>query len=160
MARSAQRKAILAGRAWALMFDYLIATSPDRERALERRGLTPNDARALWALDAREARRIGSLAEAWGCDPANATFIIDRLEAAGLARRTDSDRDRRVKLVALTAKGSALKRALLREYRKPPPELGRLAPSDLALIIAVFERLNREVGQNLRTNSGSRSSTP
>jgi DNA-binding MarR family transcriptional regulator len=160
MARAASSKGILAERAWALMFDYLMATSPDRARMLVRRGLTPNDARALWSLEPHEGRPIGSLAREWSCDPANATFIIDRLEATGLARRSASERDRRVKLVVLTAKGSALKRSLLREYRKPPPELGRLARADLARVIAIFERLNRDASQNLRTNSGSRSSTP
>jgi len=29
-----------------------------------------------------------------GCDPANATSIVDRLEAAGLARRRESARPR------------------------------------------------------------------
>jgi DNA-binding MarR family transcriptional regulator len=123
------------------MLDYLLATSPARERALQRRRLTPNDARALWSLDLRDGRPIGSLAQAWACDPANATFIIDRLEAAGLARRRESPGDRRVKLVTLTPKGSATKRALLREYRQPPAELARLEPADLARLVEILEKL-------------------
>jgi DNA-binding MarR family transcriptional regulator len=143
MARARQSKETLAARAWALMFDYLMTTSPERARTLDRRGLTPNDARALWSLEPHEGRPIGSLAREWGCDPANATFIIDRLEASGLARRSESERDRRVKLVALTAKGIAIKQALMREYRKPPAELGRLARADLAALIAILEKLRR-----------------
>jgi DNA-binding MarR family transcriptional regulator len=27
------------------------------------------------------------LAQEWGCDPSNATWLVDRLEALGLARR-------------------------------------------------------------------------
>ncbi len=123
------------------MFDYFLASSPARARALERRRLTPNDARALWSLDAAAGRPIGSLADEWACDPANATFIIDRLESAGLARRRDSPEDRRIKLVTLTARGAAIKRALLREYRKPPPELARLPAADLACLLALFTRL-------------------
>jgi DNA-binding MarR family transcriptional regulator len=145
MARTASSKEILARRAWALMFDYLMATSPDRARLLERRGLTPNDARALWSLDPGDGpgdgRPIGSLAREWGCDPANATFIIGRLETAGLAQRSEGAHDRRVKLVALTRKGAAIKQALLRAYRKPPPELDRLAHTELAELIAIFEKL-------------------
>jgi len=141
MARTASSKAILARRAWALMFDYLMATSPDRARMLEQRGLTPNDARALWSLDAGDGRPIGSLAREWGCDPANATFIVGRLETAGLAQRSEGAHDRRVKLVALTRKGAAIKQALLRAYRKPPPELARLGHTELAELIAIFEKL-------------------
>ena len=141
MARTASSKDLLARRAWALMFDYLMATSPDRARVLERRGLTPNDARALWSLEPGDGRPIGSLAREWGCDPANATFIIGRLETAGLAQRSEAAHDRRVKLVALTRKGAAIKQALLRAYRKPPPELGRLAHTELAELIAIFEKL-------------------
>jgi DNA-binding MarR family transcriptional regulator len=143
MPRAANSKENLAGRAWALMFDYLMTTSPDRARMLVRRGLTPNDARALWSLDPHEGRPIGSLAREWSCDPANATFIIDRLEASGLARRSESELDRRVKLVALTARGIAIKQALMREYRKPPAELGRLARAELAALIAILEKLVR-----------------
>jgi DNA-binding MarR family transcriptional regulator len=141
MARTGTSKATLARRAWALMFDYLMATSPDRARMLERRGLTPNDARALWSLEPGDGRPIGSLAREWGCDPANATFIIGRLETAGLARRSEGAHDRRVKLVALTRNGAAIKQALLRAYRKPPPGVGRLARTELAELIAIFEKL-------------------
>lgn len=123
------------------MFDYLMTTSPARTRALDRRGLTSNDARALWSLDAARGTPIGALARAWTCDPANATFIIKRLEAAGLARRRDGERDRRVKLVQLTPRGAATKRALLREYRTPPPDLRRLPHDDLAALVAILGKL-------------------
>lgn len=123
------------------MFDYLMASSPARARALERRGLTPNDARGLWSLDPTAGRPIGSLAQDWACDPANATFIIGRLEAAGLVQRQASPSDRRVKLVTLTAKGAATRRALLRAYRTPPPELRRMSPAELEQLVALFTRL-------------------
>jgi len=147
MARSS--KEILARRAWRIMFDYLMVTSPARARSLERRRLTPNDARALWSLGSRgrsgdrpsKGRPIGALAREWGCDPANATFIIDRLEAAGLASRRDSATDRRVTLVSLTPKGAATKRALLREYQRPPAELRGLPQADLEILIEVLGKL-------------------
>jgi DNA-binding MarR family transcriptional regulator len=134
-------RANLARRAWQLMFDYLMSTRPARDRSLERRGLTPNDARALWSLDARDGRPIGSLSREWGCDPANATFIIGRLERAGLARRRGSDRDRRIKLVTLTPKGTATKRDLLREYHAPPAALRSLTQPELATLIDLMTKL-------------------
>lgn len=122
------------------MFDYLMATAPGRQRGLARRGLTANDARALWSLDAREGRPIGALAREWSCDPANATFIIHRLSDAGLVQRQAGD-DRRVKLVTLTAKGAATKRALLREYRTPPPGFTALSARDCEALIAILGKL-------------------
>jgi DNA-binding MarR family transcriptional regulator len=124
------------------MLDYLMATSPDRARSLERRGLTPNDARALWSLDGERVRPIGSLAKDWGCDPANATFIINRLERAGLAERRRSDSDGRVKLVALTPKGAATMQALLDEYRTPPRDLIGLPRADLEALVRILTKLS------------------
>ena len=51
-------KAALAREVWVLMFDSLMRTSPQRSKSLGRRGLTPNDARALSALDPRVGRTM------------------------------------------------------------------------------------------------------
>ena len=42
--------------AWRSMFDFFIGTAPTRTHSLGKRGLTPNDSRALMTLD-REAGR-------------------------------------------------------------------------------------------------------
>jgi DNA-binding MarR family transcriptional regulator len=136
----------LAEAAWALMFDFMMATSPDRTQSLERRGLTPNDARALSGLDRRTGTPIGSLARDWRCDPANATFIIDRLERAGLAERRESDTDRRVKLVTLTSKGATTRQALMDEFRVPPAAMKALTREDLQTLIGVLRKLGTGAG--------------
>lgn len=134
-------KAALAGRAWRLMFDYLMATSPRRERSLASRGLTPNDARALHSLDADEGRPIGTLAREWKCDPSNATWIVDRLEKSGLVERRPAPSDRRVKMVALTPLGASTMAALLEEFHEPPPELFCLERVDLENLERVLRKL-------------------
>jgi DNA-binding MarR family transcriptional regulator len=92
----------LARRVWQALFDLLIQSAPGRTASLARRGLTPNDSRALFSLDPRTGRSMRSLADEWECDPSNATFIVDRLEGLGLASRQPLLHDKRVKLVALT----------------------------------------------------------
>ena len=134
-------KAALAKRAWQLMFDYLMYTRPARDRSLESRGLTPNDARALSSLNRDEGRPIGKLARAWGCDPSNATFIIRRLEQGGLAERRTMPGDGRVKLVALTARGEKVRKELLAEFHEPPPELLGLASCDLEALAEILKQL-------------------
>jgi DNA-binding MarR family transcriptional regulator len=121
----------LAARVWRLMFDLLMRSAPQRTRGLARRGLTPNDSRALFSLDRREGRAMRSLADAWECDPSNATWIVDRLEKLGLAERRTVSHDRRVKLVVLTAKGQRTRAELLREFHQPPSELVALGREDL-----------------------------
>src|SRR5215217_3614258 len=107
MARKKPSPTPAAAEAWRLMFQLLMASSETRTASLGRRGLTPNDSRGLWRLDTGCGRPIGDLASEWGCDPSNATYIVNRLEKAGYARRESSAEDRRVKLVFLTELGAA-----------------------------------------------------
>jgi DNA-binding MarR family transcriptional regulator len=123
------------------MFQVLMASSGDRTASLARRGLTPNDARALWTLDTKMGRPIGDLAREWDCDPSNATFIVGRLENAGLAQRAAHTEDRRVKLVFLTALGAAMRDELQREYHHPPPEVQRLSARDLAGLTRILKKM-------------------
>src|SRR5262245_66355179 len=121
----------LARRVWSGLFDLLTRTAPARTQSLARRGLTPNDSRALFSLDIRGGRAMRSLADEWQCDPSNATWIVDRLEKLGLAQRQPVLHDRRIKLVVLTRKGARTREELLEEFHQPPPEFGVLQRADL-----------------------------
>ena len=123
------------------MFDVLMQTAPARSRSLASRGLTPNDSRALHSLDVAQGLPMRSLAEAWGCDPSNATWIVDRLETLGLAERRAAPADRRVKLVALTARGQRTKAELMEEFYSPPAELAALDRADLEALLRIMQRL-------------------
>jgi DNA-binding MarR family transcriptional regulator len=131
----------LASRVWQAMFDVLIRTAPVRTRSLARRGLTPNDSRALFSLDPRSGRSMRSLADEWECDPSNATWIVDHLEALGLAQRQVVLHDRRVKLVVLTRKGQKTRTELLDEFHRPPAEFGALERADLVALERVLAKL-------------------
>lgn len=123
------------------MFDVLIRSAPQRTKVLARRGLTPNDSRALFTLDAEQGRTMRSLAQAWECDPSNATWIVDHLEELGLAERRSVPHDRRIKLVVLTRKGQKTRRALLRAFHRAPPEFARLERADLQALSRVLAKL-------------------
>jgi DNA-binding MarR family transcriptional regulator len=141
MSRRATSTTALAAQVWILMFDYLIRSGPHRTRSLAKRGLTPNDSRALFSLVAHEGRTMRALADEWQCDPSNATWIIDRLEKAGLAERRSVPEDRRVKLVVLTAKGDKTRAALLKEFHDPPTDLAALDREDLESLRRVLTKL-------------------
>jgi DNA-binding MarR family transcriptional regulator len=134
---------LLARQVWRGLFDLLIRSAPTRTKSLARRGLTPNDSRALFSLDARTGRSMRALADDWQCDPSNATWIVDRLEELGLARRQPLLHDRRVKLVVLTRKGEKTRTELLDEFHQPPPEFDVLQRADLEALERVIAKLDK-----------------
>jgi DNA-binding MarR family transcriptional regulator len=123
------------------MFDVLIRSAPLRTKSLARRGLTPNDSRALFSLDSRTGRSMRSLADEWECDPSNATWIVDRLEDLGLAKRQVVLHDKRVKLVILTSKGQKTRTELLNEFHRPPVEFEQLERADLEALERVLTKM-------------------
>ena len=141
MAKSKPTTAALASQVWRAMFDLLIRTAPIRTKSLARRGLTPNDSRALFSLDPRTGRSMRSLSDEWECDPSNATWIVDHLEELGLARRQPVLHDKRVKLVMLTTKGQKTRRELLDEFHEPPAQFSVLDRADLEALERVLTKL-------------------
>jgi len=141
MSNSSKHKTALAHSVWRLMFDFLMRSAADRTRSLGRRGLTPNDSRALAGLDPNQGRTMRSLAEEWNCDASNATWIVDRLESFGLAERRNVPHDRRVKLVVLTAKGVKTREELMKEFYTLPAELCALDRDDLQTMQKVLAKL-------------------
>jgi DNA-binding MarR family transcriptional regulator len=131
---AAKDKAALAAEAWKRMFDFFMRTGVQRGRVLARMGLTPNDARALSALDVPGGRTMRSLADEWGCDASNATWIVDRLEERGFAERRAIAGDRRVKLVVLTAAGAKARQKVLEGMYEAPPELVALPRASLEVL--------------------------
>lgn len=101
-------------------------------------GMTPATLGALARLG--EPRTMGEIAELLRCDPSNVTGIADALEARGLARRRPSEADRRVKELALTAKGERLRQRALGELSEPPDWLRGLSAKDQTALRDLLRR--------------------
>jgi len=139
-------KAALAGEIWRRIFAFFMSTRPQRDLVLERLELTPNDARAFSSLDeGGGGRTMRSLADEWGCDASNATWMVDRLERRGFAERRTLASDRRVKLVVLTPSGAKAKQELLSGMNEPPPALLDLDEADLEGLLAAVRNLPLEI---------------
>lgn len=130
-----------AAEAWRLMFEFLMLSAPQRLQVQQEHGLTPNDSRALFSLDA-DGRPIGMLAREWACDPSTATWLVDRLERLGLAERSPSSSDRRVKLVRVTEKGARTRSDLMAAYHRPPAQMAKLSQDELDAVIEIFKKLH------------------
>jgi DNA-binding MarR family transcriptional regulator len=141
MAKSSETTDAVAQRVWRAMFEVLIRSAPVRTKSLAKRGLTPNDSRALFSLDSRSGRSMRSLADEWECDPSNATWIVDHLEELGLAERQVVAHDKRVKLVILTSKGWKTRTELLNEFHQPPVEFKVLDRADLETLERVLTKM-------------------
>src|SRR4051794_21169427 len=91
-------------------------------------GLKPPQFFALNALD--EPAPMSSIANLLRCDRSAVTWITDRLEERGYVERRSDERDRRVKLLALTDEGRRVREELRARLAVPPDALARLSRTE------------------------------
>ena len=83
------------------------------------------------APDRRAAHDDGELATALGVEKPYVMIVVDELERQGLVERRPHPTDRRVKLVATTARGSAAARRANEILGRLPAGLAALATPDV-----------------------------
>lgn len=94
----------------------------------------------LWQLGAvGEAVPMRDLAGRLHCDPSNVTFLADRLEERGLVERRPDPSDRRVKLLALTPSGLAVRMRIVQAAATSSP-LARLSPADQQRLCRLLDK--------------------
>ncbi len=92
-----------------------------RERAVKL-GLTAPQATALRELSG--PMTMGDLADRMSCEPSNATYVVDKLEARGLIERRPHPTDRRARQLVLTAAGADLRARLMALLGEESPLAG------------------------------------
>ncbi len=101
--------------------EYLGAADAFDEQVAHRLGIGRADLRCLDLLERRGMMTAGELAEAAGMSTGSMTFVLDRLERAGLVARRRDTRDRRRVLVEVVPAGNerafGLHLALVMELR-------------------------------------------
>jgi DNA-binding MarR family transcriptional regulator len=103
----------------------------DRPRMLDIQaeyGLKPPQFFALNALD--EPAPMSVIANLLRCDRSAVTWITDRLEERGYVERRSDERDRRVKLLALTEEGWRVREEIRARLMTPPEPLLRLSAAE------------------------------
>src|SRR4051794_22290432 len=103
-------------------------------------GLTPPHGMALTMLIDGPVR-MRDIADRMVCDASYVTAIVDRLEELGLASRQSNGADRRVKEIALTAKGRQAAAQIQSEMSAAPAALGQLSAKDLAALEEILDKL-------------------
>jgi MarR family transcriptional regulator, organic hydroperoxide resistance regulator len=140
MPASAEPATGAAREAWGLFWRIFMEDKRRRWAILSELGISPQQSMALGTLQPGEPMPMSALADAMHCDNSNITGIVDRLEAAGLAERRPSERDRRVKAVVLTGKGEQMRVEIDRRAGEPPPRLARLSEPDALALRDILAR--------------------
>ena len=105
--------------------------------------LTPMQGHTLKSLEPDRPVAMSVLADLLICDASNVTGIVDKLESRGLIVRQSAENDRRIKMLAITAKGRELRERLNQRLLVAPaaltsttPEFRRQLASTLRAIVA------------------------
>lgn len=138
--RAADHRA-LAADVWRRVFNLFVSTRGQRDHAMQRFKLSPNDAKTLSLMDASQGKPMRAVADACSTDASNATWVVDRLERLGLVERQTVAGDRRVKLVALTARGVKARDAIIEAMHEPPLELLALDRADLVALSKLLAKI-------------------
>ena len=129
---------------WGLLTALMVGRRDAGFAVAESYGLTMGDMKALLSLTDGEAPTMSSLAEVWGCDASNVTWLVDRLEQGGCVVRQPSTTDRRAKTVVLTDRGRAARERLHDAFTQAPPALCDLSLEDLTTLAQLLRKAGFE----------------
>jgi len=132
-------KAKEANEAAELMFALFHEYKRGMQALAKDQGLTQQQLVTLWSLSPGQGLAMSALAEILMCDASNVTGIVDKLEARGLAKRTQAE-DRRVKALTLTPEGEALRVEMRARMVQPPRWLLRLSRDDQRALRDILRR--------------------
>ncbi len=126
---------------WRIMRD-LVLDHDRRQAVADEVGLSFARTRALLKLAASDAPlTMRELADGLQTDAPYTTLIVADLEQRGLVERAVDPRDRRAKIVSMTAAGEELARRADALLDVLPPALSSLPPEDLAALDRILEAL-------------------
>jgi MarR family transcriptional regulator, organic hydroperoxide resistance regulator len=127
-----------------------------------RLGVGPSDLLALFKLD-DGVLSMKELAQRMGCDASFVTVIADALEREGLVKREPSQRDRRVKNLVLTGKGTAAQERLMRELASKMPWSSGLDEGERRCFLSLLNKMlacqRGEAGEIREDGPGERVAT-
>jgi DNA-binding MarR family transcriptional regulator len=129
-------------RVWQAIVGLVMDTRGDwRRKVAAATGLPFTRVRALRRL-ASGPLTLRALADSLGTDAPAATVAVNDLERRGLVTRCEHPRNRRAKLVSLTAAGKATLRAVKSVSDHAPEPLASLPREDVKSLATIFDAVN------------------
>jgi DNA-binding MarR family transcriptional regulator len=133
------RRPDLAAMLAPLVRELMAAELP----VLKAHGLSMWGYSVLLALDHSSVRTQAALAEAIGADKTRIIPTLDELQNKGYIERTPDPDDRRVRLLAITEAGRAVKDAVQEEIQRGEERwLGTLSANDRRVFLKVLRELS------------------
>jgi DNA-binding MarR family transcriptional regulator len=124
-----------------LVRDMIAAEQP----ILDAHGLTMWGYVVLLALDRSSMRTQAALAESIGADKTRIIRTLDELQADGHIERQPDPEDRRVRLLAITDSGRAIKDVVQADIQRGEERwLGELSADERRVFLKVLRRLTRD----------------
>jgi DNA-binding MarR family transcriptional regulator len=124
-----------------LVRDMIAAEQP----ILDAHGLTMWGYIVLLALDRSSMRTQAALAESIGADKTRIIRTLDELQHDGHIERQPDPDDRRVRLLAITESGRAIKDAVQADIQRGEERwLGELSADERRVFLKVLRRLTRD----------------
>jgi len=109
-------------------------------------GITMGQFWALHFVSSRGGTSVGAVARTLGVSPPTACASLDQLEAAGLLRRTRSERDHRSVELSLTPRGGRAEARVWAEVGRLLADAATgLAASDLTATVRVLRAIERRM---------------
>jgi MarR family 2-MHQ and catechol resistance regulon transcriptional repressor len=102
--------------AWLVMIKAMQAITRYALAGLEKSGLGDSDFRVLEVLLHKGPLPVNVIGPKVNLTPGSISVAVDRLVAKGLVSRAESSQDRRVRIVALTARGKGVIAPIFREH--------------------------------------------
>lgn len=131
----------LAAMLAPLLREMIAAEQP----VLDAHGLSMWGYVVLLTLDRSSVRTQAALADAIGADKTRIIRTLDDLQQQGFIEREADPDDRRVRLLAITDAGRAVKDAVQRDIQRGEERwLGELAAADRNVFLRVLQQLTRE----------------
>lgn len=129
---------------WSRLMGLFLSRRETLFAEFARLQITPPHGHALMTLLHGGPTRMRDMAEHMACDASYITAVADRLEELGFAERRPAADDRRVKELALTAKGTTVANRLHAVFTDPPPALAALSAKDRAALARIARHLSDE----------------
>jgi MarR family 2-MHQ and catechol resistance regulon transcriptional repressor len=111
---------------------------------IENTGLGNSDFRVLEVLLHKGPLPVNTIGPIVDLTPGSISIAVDRLVAKGLVSRVESAEDRRVRIVALTARGRDL---IVSAFRKHSGQMKRvfseLSPEELSALEVILKKVGR-----------------
>ncbi len=133
-----------ADHVWLVMIKAMRSLTRYGVSAIEGTGLGESDFRVLEVLLHKGPLPVNTIGPIVGLTPGSISVAVDRLVEKSLVSRVESDEDRRVRIVALTAKGKGL---IGPAFRKHSEQMRRvfsdLSPQELCDLETTLKKIGK-----------------